>query len=252
MIFYFSATGNSKHVAESIASQGEEMVSIAEAMDKGQYLFPVSDERVGVVSPTYDWTLPSIVSEFLTQLELRFEKRPYLYYVATYGTTSGASAAMANHIMQDNGLSFDAFFDVKMPDTWTPIFNLSDSEQVRQTLEGSEKEIEELKGQVAHKATGRHLGPTTPYFTGLIGKALYDGYARKTAHLSVTDACIGCGLCARKCPAHAIEILDGKPVWTKERCIMCLGCLHRCPKFAICCGKGTARHGQYVNPYTRI
>lgn len=76
MIFYFSATGNSKHVAESIASKGEELISIAEAMDKGQHLFSVADDRVGIVSPTYDWTLPSIVSELLAQLELRFEKKP--------------------------------------------------------------------------------------------------------------------------------------------------------------------------------
>ena len=252
MIFYFSATGNSKHVAESIAHEGEKLVSIATAMDKGQHIFSVADDRVGIVSPTYDWTLPSIVSEFLAQLELRFEKRPYLFYVATYGTTSGASAAMADRIMRERGLSFDACFDIKMPDTWTPIFVLSDPEQVRSILEDSEKEIEELREQVAHKVTGRHLGPTAPYFTGVIGKALYDGYTRKTSHLSVTNACIGCGLCARKCPAHAIEIQDGKPVWVKERCIMCLGCLLRCPKFAIRCGKSTARHGQYANPYTRI
>lgn len=81
MIFYFSATGNSKHVAESIASKGEELISIAEAMDKGQHLFSATGDRVGIVSPTYDWTLPSIVSEFLAQLELRFERKPYLFYV---------------------------------------------------------------------------------------------------------------------------------------------------------------------------
>lgn len=204
MIFYFSATGNSKHVAESIASKGEELISIAEAMDKGQHLFSVTDDRVGIVSPTYDWTLPSIVSEFLAQLELRFERKPYLFYVATYGTTSGTSAAMADRIMRGKGLPFDACFDIKMPDTWTPIFDLADHEHVRSILEGSEKEIAEMKGQIDEKVTGRQMGPTTPYFTGAIGRALYDGYTRKTSHLSVADSCIVCGLCARKCPAHAI------------------------------------------------
>ena len=111
---------------------------------------------------------------------------------------------MADRIMREKCLPFDACFDIKMPDTWTPIFDLADHEHVRSILEGSEKEIAEMKGQIDEKVTGRQMGPTTPYFTGAIGRALYDGYTRKTSHLSVADSCIGCGLCARKCPAHAI------------------------------------------------
>ncbi len=252
MIFYFSATGNSKHVAEGLLEEGEQLVPIAQALDKKQPSYRVSDERVGIVSPTYDWTLPSVVSEFLEGLTLQFDERPYLYYVATYGTTSGAAAAMANHIMGEKGLPFDACFDVKMPDTWTPIFDLSDPEQVQRTLEGSEREIGELKAQVRAKVTGRHMALITPYFTGEIGRALYNGITRNTSNLTVTDACVGCGLCARKCPVHAIKMENRRPVWVKKKCAMCLGCLHRCPKFAIQCGRSTSAHGQYVNPYTKI
>ena len=76
MIFYFSATGNSKYVAECIRTEGETLISIADATDKKEYNYHVSDERVGVVSPTYDWTLPSIVSEFLEKLTLNFDEKP--------------------------------------------------------------------------------------------------------------------------------------------------------------------------------
>lgn len=252
MIFYFSATGNSKCVTESIAEDGEQLISIVDATDKNQYDFHVTDERVGIVSPTYNWTLPSIVSDFLQKLTLELEGNPYIYFVATYGTTSGAAASMANHILKEKRLTFDACFDVKMPDTWTPIFDLSDSEHVQKSVEKSDEEIEELKDQIRGKVKGKHMGLTMPYFTGKIGLSIYNKYTRNTANLAVTDACVGCGLCAKKCPAHAIEIENKKPVWVKEQCIMCLGCLHRCPKFAIQCGKNTAKHGQYVNPHTKI
>lgn len=252
MIFFFSATGNSKYVAECISTEGERLISIASATDHGEYDFNVSDERVGIISPTYDWTLPFIVSEFLQKLTLHFDEKPYIYYVATYGTTSGASASMAEHIIRGRGLSFDACFDVKMPDTWTPVFDLSNSNRVQKRLEKSDEEIKELREQINSKVKGRHIELTMPAFMGQIGLAIYNKYTRNTANLTVTEACIGCGSCARKCPAHAIEMERGKPVWVKDQCVMCLGCLHRCPKFAIQYGRNTAKHGQYVHPRTKI
>lgn len=80
----------------------------------------------------------------------------------------------------------------------------------------------------------------------------FDGGARLTAKLRVEGGCIGCGLCAKKCPVQAIEMRDGKPVWVKDKCVMCLGCMHRCPKFAIQYGENTQRHGQYTNPNVKL
>lgn len=77
---------------------------------------------------------------------------------------------------------------------------------------------------------------------------IYNNNKRRTAHFRAEESCVGCGLCAKKCPVQAIEMRERKPVWVKEKCALCLGCLHRCPKFAIQYGKNTQRHGQYKNP----
>lgn len=251
MIFYFSATGNSLHVAKSIAFENEQLIDIAYAMKNKEFRYNINDDRVGIVSPTYDWTLPNIVSVFLENAEFIFQEKPYIFYVGTYGTTIGAAAAMANDILKDKNLNFDAMFDIKMPDTWTPMFDLSDKNHVSKINAAAEIEIGELNRQLAKRLTGKHMGLTTPKFTGQIGKAIYDRNTTKTSNLTVTDSCVGCGMCARKCPVEAIEMRDKKPVWVKEHCVMCLGCLHRCPKFAIQCGKNTEKHGQYVNPHVR-
>ena len=64
MILYFSATGNCKYVATRLAeSTGEETISIVDCIKDGKYSF--KDKQIGIISPTYDWSLPSITREFL-------------------------------------------------------------------------------------------------------------------------------------------------------------------------------------------
>lgn len=246
MIFYFSATGNSLHVAKELAAKGEKLVSIPEAIDKELYEFEVeAGDKVGIISPTYNWTIPSIVDEFLQKLRLNFNSKPYTYYVGTFGTTTGAAAAMANKYMKEKDCAFDAMFDVKMPDTWTPIYDLSNKEKVQEINRQADGQILTLKEQIVNRVSGKHMHLTMPCVAGAMGKKIYESKTRHTSNLTLEDTCIGCGLCAKKCPVHAIEMQDKQPVWVKEKCTMCLGCLHRCPKFAIQYGSKTKAHGQY-------
>ena len=46
------------------------------------------------------------------------------------------------------------------------------------------------------------------------------------------DACTGCGMCARRCPAGNIRMEEGRPHFG-SRCTMCMGCAFRCPADAV-------------------
>ncbi|MCI6185165.1 MAG: EFR1 family ferrodoxin [Clostridiales bacterium] len=248
MILYFSATGNCEYVAKRIAEKsGDETVSVAERYKKRSFDFPGKIETLGIVSPTYAWGLPIIVREFLQQMS--FENKPdYIYFIATYGTTPGQTGKFAEDILKPKGLSLSARFSVKMPDTWTPTFDLSNKEKVRRINERAEAEIVSIIGQVSARETGDHMKNKMPLlFARALYCAEYDSM-RKTQHFVVKDSCIGCGLCARNCQVSALEIKDGRPVWVKSQCVMCLGCLHHCPKFAIQYGERTKNHGQYTHP----
>lgn len=246
MILYFSATGNCKYVAARLAeAEGQEALSIADCFRQGRFAF--ADEAIGVVSPTYDLGLPSIVREFLTRASFQ---TAYLYFVATCGTTPGAIGAMANRAIR--GREIDAYYCVRMPDTWTPIFDLSTPEKVAKYTRNTEAEIDRALRGVRARRVIRRMFPRTPaIFTDLIAGPIYER-VRRTKHLHVEDGCVGYGLCARKCPVQAIEMRNGRPVWVRDKCVMCLGCLHRCPKFAIQYGRRTKKHGQYVNPNVKV
>ena len=48
-----------------------------------------------------------------------------------------------------------------------------------------------------------------------------------------TDACVGCGLCQKLCPAGAITVSDKHSIADESLCLSCGLCAVRCPKGAI-------------------
>ena len=235
-ILYFCATGNSQHVAERIAKPtGGNIFSIVDCIRQSQYQF--EDEAIGIVSPTYFYGLPSVVFDFLKKAEI---KADYYFFVSTYGTKPSAPANIS-------GRKPDAYASVRMPDTWTPKFDLSTPEKVAVFTTTTEEDIANTIALVKNRVHGNHQRHKTSNIFGRVAYMMYDS-GRATRHLSASDSCIGCGLCAKQCPVQAIEIKDKRPVWVKSRCAMCLSCLHHCPKFTIQYGDGkaTRKHGQYT------
>lgn len=67
MILYFSATGNCKYVASRLAeADTQKPISIVDCINENHYDFEA--DMIGIVSPTYDWGLPSIVKNFSKRL----------------------------------------------------------------------------------------------------------------------------------------------------------------------------------------
>lgn len=254
MILYFSATGNCKYVAERIAdATNNKCMSIMDVINQKKYTLQIaSDEVVGIVSPTYAWGIPTVIADFLQKVKFEFKGYPYFFYISTYGTTPGNSGYFANKYLKENaGIEFEAYYSIKMPDTWTPMFDLSNQEKVAKINKLVEPQIDEMIAHIHSRKTGNLMKNKVPRIAAAFYKPYYDNI-RQTKNFHVEDGCIGCSLCEKKCPVNAIVMDNGKPVWTVERCAMCLGCLHRCPKFAIQYGKKTKKHGQYKNPHTRV
>lgn len=167
MILFFSATGNCKYVAARLAQAADqEMLSIVDCIRENRYAF--QDQTIGVISPTYDWGLPSIVKKFLEKASFQTD---YLYFIATYGTTPGAAGYMASKAIRD--CKINAYYAVRMPDTWTPIFDLSTPEKIAKYTQTTESAIDSVIRCIKARHTNRHMSPRTPaWLTQLIAQPL--------------------------------------------------------------------------------
>lgn len=254
MILYFSATGNSKRVAERIleAMPNERLVSITTANINEEYKYKLKDgEMLGIITPTYCFQLPSIVDEFLNKLVIKGVPS-YTYLVSTYGVTPGQTAFYVRKILRKSRIKLNGAFTVRYPDTFTPVFDLSNQATIYSKLSESEKQISQLIENIKNNVTGVHQHPKTPLLLGPINRTSYE-VIRSTKPFNVdSELCTKCGLCVAKCPSKAITMTDKGPKWTKDKCTLCLGCLHRCPSNAISFGKNTRKHGQYQNLYTKV
>lgn len=100
MILYFSAEGNSRHVAERIAEHlGDVAVSI-EAF-KGETNPHIAVEEggcLGFIAPTYCWGLPTPAVDFLKRATFEVPANAYVFTATTFGTTAGQTTRFAANL----------------------------------------------------------------------------------------------------------------------------------------------------------
>jgi len=249
IIYYFTGTGNSLAAARTIArEQGDcVLVPIASLADTPGNI--VSDaDHVGIVFPVYFAGLPAMVASFAGRLDL--SRSQYTFAVATYGGF-GAEAALRqlDGILRGRpGHGLDAGFMVKMPSNYIIMYNPPSGEKLQGVLDGAGKELETIAREIRD---GVRTKPGCPLSIRLMHFLFYPRFASHVhgddKKFSVTEKCTSCGTCAAICPAHNIELVNGRPVW-HHRCELCCGCIHLCPAEAIQAGPKTAERTRYRNP----
>lgn len=250
MIFYFTATGNSKYIAELIASKtNDRLINITDCVNGNRFDFTSEKgEAVGFSVPVYYFGIPMIVIEFLQKLHISSSAAPYTYAVLNCGGSMGN----AEKLIRKN-IDLDAFFGIKAIDNYVVGYKTETDEAKQADLDRVEQEMSVLTNRIINKEKGTFnaLRGTMPRLLTAVAYPLYKN-GRKTDKFTVSDACTSCGLCAKICPRKVVELENGKPAWTKPQCELCLGCLNRCPASAINYGKRSASNGRYVNPRVKF
>ena len=245
MIFYFTATGNSKYIADKIAAAiGDTAINITACVQIGQFSFEIEDgETVGFVVPVYGYGIPLIVSEFLDKLTISADHNYYSYAILNCGGSTGDAE---RYIKQ--AFNLDAVFGIFTVNNYVPLSKIVSETKINEQLDKADIEINKFIERINARESG-NFNTVKGMLPNFLTPVIYSIFKQmlKTSKFSVSDKCSGCGLCETLCPREVIERVNKKPTWIKPECELCLACLHRCPVSAIEYGRSAGR-GRYVNP----
>ncbi|GHU53106.1 iron-sulfur protein [Clostridia bacterium] len=237
IIFYFSGTGNSLVVAREIATAlgNTDLVSIPDSF--GVDLF--NYERIGFVYPIYFGGVPLIVKNFIESLDI---PPSYLFAVATCGGSALNGLKEINALICAKGHSLNFGTILSMGGNYILLYGKSEKAEASNAQ--TTKELPDIASAIRDKSQ-RPCGKPNPIMT-LFTNRFRKGVHKATRTYIVSDNCTSCGLCAKICPVHNIEMKDNKPIFG-GKCEQCMACLQFCPQRAIN-GTKTAKRKRYHHP----
>ncbi|MBP5456452.1 MAG: EFR1 family ferrodoxin [Paludibacteraceae bacterium] len=252
MIFYFSATGNSKWVASQLAFiLGESLVSINDVLKKGltDCRYQLSeDERIGFVFPVHSWGVPTLVLKFIKHLELQGYENHQVFAVCTCGDDAGYTNSILRKALKKKGLPLDQCFTVQMPNTYIvfPFFDVDSQEVETEKLENAQLRIKKISKEIVDGINNKslyHKG-VLPFLKTRLIYPIFKKCATGKTKFHASNRCTRCGLCKDVCPTLNIKTNNGLPYWGNN-CVQCLACIHHCPVKAIDYGEITVKKGRY-------
>ena len=244
MILCFSGTGNSKYVAQRIADALDDaLVNLNDRIKASDTSSVETGERVIIVTPTYAWRIPRVVRDWLRKTELRGAKQAW--FVMTCGSEIGNADKYNRELCAEKAISCMGTAQIVMPENYIALFSAPQVDKARQIVAKAEPDIDRA---ITAIQANQPFAPTRNnlydrFMSGPVNPIFYKYFVKADA-FTVSDACIGCGQCAKRCPMNNVTLKDGKPVWGKN-CTHCMACICYCPVSAIEYGKKSVGQPRY-------
>lgn len=243
VMFYFSGTGNSKHIACQFAEimkskYGEEwaVFSIEDEFDANNLMREA--RLIGFCYPIYGSAVPCILRQFVLRYRALLANKQLVIFCTQYGFSGDGArvftdllrgiqseVVLAEHFCMPNNICNVWFFPVKNGDA------------LHKVIDRAERRLRKACRALAEgKSKRRGFNPFS-HLLGLIQRPAFLGMeAAAMKKVFVDDRlCTRCGRCVRECPTHNL-FLGETGIQSRGACTICYRCVNRCPNKAITVG----------------
>ena len=237
MILCFSGTGNSRYIARRIADELQDEIIDVNAKIKATDYSPIkTGDNVIVVTPTYAWRIPRIVSDWLSKTDL---------LSMNCGGEIGNASKYNRSLADQMSLKYMGTAQIVMPENYIAMFGAPEADEAVKIVEKANPDIEAAIARVEKRQ--KFPAPRNNLYdrimSDLVNPIFYQFFVKATA-FRAGDSCLGCGQCVKNCPMNNIVLKDGKPIWGSE-CTHCMACICYCPTKAIEYGKKSVGKPRY-------
>ncbi len=221
MNFYevtFSPTGGTKKVADILSRNLSEQISEIDLCDRNVAFSEIAmtDDDVALIAvPSYGGRVPPTAIDRIRALN---GNNARAVLVCVYGNRA-----------YDNTLA--ELMDVSRKAGFRPVAavaGLAEHSIARKVATGrpdsdDEKQLEKMAVQIRQKLSGSDV--SAPEIPGKVPDK--PGMQTPGMAPNPSDACVECGLCAKRCPVGAIDPVTMNP--DSKKCISCMRCTSICP-----------------------
>nr|NQU90926.1 4Fe-4S binding protein [Bacteroidota bacterium] len=248
LIYYFSGTGNAKHVAQWFAkvATGVGVRATLVNIDRlGKIELPELSGKtlIGFCAPTHGFNLPPIMLKFI----FRFPKRKDtdVFIINTRAGMklsklfvpglSGIAQLLPALVFWLKGYRIRGMQPMDLPSNWISLHPGLRQKVVDSIFERCERITKNFAERILTGGSKYKALLSLPFDLAVapiaFGYYIIGRFAIAKTFVA-TNACNQCGLCVKQCPVNAIKMIRNRPYWT-FKCESCMRCMNNCPERAI-------------------
>ena len=232
LILYFSATGNTRFVAEVFGrDMGAKCLSIEDEVDFAALI--KSNEIVAFCFPIYGSRPPRNMREFV-QSHGAYLAGKKVVILATQMMFSGDGArSLADSLPASVNVIYSQHFNMPNNICNTPMLRHASRRKIDRCKRKAEAKIVRICGDIRQGVVKkRGFSGFARMMGNMQGKTWLKMEGKARGAVKIHSDCAACGLCVEICPVGNLE-MQGGGVGQLGDCVTCYRCVNKCPRRAI-------------------